>query len=425
VNDSLRKTVQFSSFGRRFSRRTGARELMDDLGAAMAGDHPVMMLGGGNPAHIPEMLEIFRREFQRVLANDREFRRMVADYAEPAGEQSFRAALAALFQREYGWAVTAKNIALTAGSQSGFFQLFNLLAGESSDGRQRRILLPLTPEYIGYQELGVAGEIFVSRRPAIEELPERLFKYHVDFGALAPGAEIAAICVSRPTNPTGNVITDDEVRRLAALAVERSVPLILDNAYGMPFPRIVFSEAQPYWDENVILCCSLSKLGLPAVRTGIIVAREEFADAIAGMNATMSLAVGSVGPVLLRGLVASGEIIRVSEQIIRPFYRRRSEQTLGWVHDALRGCRYFVHRPEGAFFLWLWLPGLPITSAELYRRLKARGVLVLSGHHFFPGLADDWDHRHECVRIGYTAAPEVVRAGIAVIGEEIRRAFGA
>ena len=416
--------MKFSAFGTRFTRHTGARELMDDLGAAMASEQPVKMLGGGNPAHIPEMLALFRREFSRVLADDREFRRMVADYAEPAGEHSFRTALADLLRAEYGWPVGPENIALTAGSQSGFFLLFNLLAGVRPDATEHRILLPLTPEYVGYQDLGVSGEIFTARRPAIAQLGERLFKYHVDFEALAGIGNVAAIAVSRPTNPTGNVLTDEEVRRLADLARARSVPLILDSAYGMPFPRIVFTEATPYWDDNVILCMSLSKLGLPGVRTGIVVASRDVITALSGMTATMSLAVGSVGPVLVRELVTSREIIRVSEDIIRPYYLRRSQQAVEWLREALAGCDYFVHRPEGAFFLWLWLPGLPIDSAQLYRRLKERGVLVLSGHHFFPGLAEDWRHRHECLRISYAQHPDVVRAGLAILGEEVRRAFG-
>ena len=31
---------------------------------------------------------------------------------------------------------------------------------------------------------------------------------------------------------------------------------------------------------------------------------------------------------------------------------------------------YFIHRSEGALFLWLWFEGLPITAKELYQRLK-------------------------------------------------------
>jgi valine--pyruvate aminotransferase len=83
-----------------------------------------------------------------------------------------------------------------------------------------------------------------------------------------------------------------------------------------------------------------------------------------------------------------------------------------------------IHRPEGAFFLWLWFPGLPGGSAALYRRLKARDVLVLSGHHFFPGLEQPWAHRDECIRINCSQAPEAVEAGIRAIGEEARRCYG-
>lgn len=413
---------EFSRFGERFTRPTGARELMEDLGAALAAEPPPLMLGGGNPAQIPAVLDAFRRQFSRVLADDREFRRMVADYADPAGERGFRVALARLLRDAHGWDIGPENVALTAGSQAGFFLLFNLLAGPRRGGAERRILLPLTPEYVGYQDLGVDGEIFTARRPLIERLPGRLFKYHVDFEALRGTDDLAALCVSRPTNPSGNVLTDAELRRLAALAREWSVPLVVDGAYGLPFPRIVFGDATPYWDDNVVLCLSLSKLGLPGVRTGIVVADEDIVTALGGMVATTSLAVASVGPVLVREMLVSRELLRLSEDVIRPYYQQRCAEALQWLHEALAGCEYHVHLPEGAFFLWLWLPGLAIDSAELYRRLKARGVLVLSGHHFFPGLAADWPHRRECLRISYAQSPQVVRAGLAMLGEEVRRA---
>ena len=40
----------------------------------------------------------------------------------------------------------------------------------------------------------------------------------------------------RPTNPTGNVLDDDEVDHLRQLACDHNIPLIVDNAYGAPFP---------------------------------------------------------------------------------------------------------------------------------------------------------------------------------------------
>jgi len=420
--------VEFSKFGKRFTRHTGASELMDDMGAAMDGSGsmigPMLMLGGGNPARIPAVEQIFKDQLAAVIDQPDEFSRMVGNYSRPAGEGRFRRALARLLHNQYGWDLSENNIALTSGSQNAFFILFNLLAGDMErTGTHKQILLPMAPEYIGYCDVGVSENMFQASRPTIEYLDHRLFKYHVDFDAIDVSENIGAVCVSRPTNPTGNVLTDDEINKLLGLAEASDVPLIIDNAYGMPFPHIIFTEVKPLWNENIILCMSLSKIGLPGIRTGIVIAREEIISAVSSMNAVMHLSVSSVGAVLLHKLVASGEIINISHNIITPFYRSRVEHALVCVRSEFEGIEYRIHVPEGALFLWLWFPDLPITSAELYSRLKRRGVLVLSGHHFFPGLKEDWRHKNECLRMTYSQDPETVAAGIRIIAEEVRRAF--
>jgi len=420
--------VEFSKFGKRFTRHTGASELMDDMGAAMdeSGSMigPMLMLGGGNPARIPAVEQIFKAQLAAVIDQPDEFSRMVGNYSRPAGEGRFRRALARLLHNQYGWDLSENNIALTSGSQNAFFILFNLLAGDMErTGTHKQILLPMAPEYIGYCDVGVSENMFHASRPTIEYLDHRLFKYHVDFDAIDVSENIGAVCVSRPTNPTGNVLTDDEINKLLGLAEASDVPLIIDNAYGMPFPHIIFTEVKPLWNENIILCMSMSKIGLPGIRTGIVIAREEIISAVSSMNAVMHLSVSSVGAVLLHKLVASGEIINISHNIITPFYRSRVEHALVCVRSEFEGIEYRIHVPEGALFLWLWFPDLPITSAELYSRLKRRGVLVLSGHHFFPGLKEDWRHKNECLRMTYSQDPETVAAGIRIIAEEVRRAF--
>ncbi len=419
--------MEFSKFGKRFTRHTGASELMDDMGAAMDGSGsmpgPMLMLGGGNPARIPEVEQVFKDQLAAIIGQPDEFSRMVGNYSGSAGEGRFRRALARLLQKHYGWDLSENNIALTSGSQNAFFILFNLLAGDMEQtGAHKQILLPMAPEYIGYTDVGVSENMFQASRPTIEYLDNGLFKYHVDFDAIDVNENIGAICVSRPTNPTGNVLTDDEINKLLGLAEANNVPLIIDNAYGTPFPHIIFTEVKPLWNENIILCMSLSKIGLPGIRTGIVIAREEVISAVSSMNAIMHLAVSSVGAVLLHKLVESGEIIDISHNIITPYYRSRVEQALACVRSEFEGIEYHIHVPEGAFFLWLWFPDLPITSAELYSRLKQRGVLVLSGHHFFPGLKEDWRHKNECLRMTYSQDPETVAAGIKIIAEEVRRA---
>jgi valine--pyruvate aminotransferase len=95
------------------------------------------------------------------------------------------------------------------------------------------------------------------------------------------------------------------------------------------------------------------------------------------------------------------------------------------VEEQFTGCPYRIHIPEGAMFLWLWFPDLPISSRTLYERLKQRGVVVVSGDSFFPGLAPGWQHIHECLRITYAQDELQVRRGIGLIAEEVQAAWKA
>jgi len=405
-----------SAFAQRFVRPTGALELMEDLGGAAPG---TLMLGGGNPARIPAMEAVYARRLTEIAADPAQFGRFGASYAAPGGDLRFRATVAASLAERYGWPLTERNVALTCGSQTAFFVLFNLLAGGTPAGR-RRILLPLAPEYIGYADVGLEEQAVVSRRAGIEELGDGLFKYHVRFDGLESVPEVGAICVSRPTNPSGNVLTVSELSRLDSIARNRGVPLIIDAAYGLPFPGIQFTEPGMIWNDNIVLCLSLSKLGLPATRTGIVVANEALIEAVTAFNATAALAPASTGAVIVEPLLATGELETLCREVIRPHYERRSREAVDWLRHYCSDLPLRIHRPEGAFFLWLWFPGLPGGCANLYRRLKARGVLVLSGHHFFPGLEEPWTHRDECIRINFSQPREIVEAGISAIAEEVR-----
>jgi valine--pyruvate aminotransferase len=247
-----------SRFGSKFTSPSGILSLMEDLGQAMQTDEKIYMLGGGNPAHIPEVNRLWRERMSTILENGSEYERMVANYDTPRGKESFLCALAEMLRREYGWDVGPENIAVTNGSQTAFFLLLNLFSGTDASGRKKKILFPLLPEYIGYADQSIEEGSFVARKPRIEEFANRRFKYHVDVEHLEVGDDIGAICVSRPTNPTGNVITDRELEQLSQLAKSRGIPLMVDNAYGNPFPSIIFNEAKLMWDEHIILGMSLS-----------------------------------------------------------------------------------------------------------------------------------------------------------------------
>jgi valine--pyruvate aminotransferase len=415
--------VKLSAFGEKFTGKSGIVELMDDLGTALNENPDMIFMGGGNPGRLPEVEAIFQQRLEQIMSDPGQRHSLFGIYQSPQGDKEFREQVAAFLNKQFGWQLSGRNIAVSNGSQSAFFVLYNMFAGPMPDGGHRSVHLPLAPEYIGYGDIGLSENFFTATRPNIELLDDHLFKYHVDFSHLRLGDETGALCVSRPTNPTGNVLTDDEVAHLDQIARSQDIPLIIDGAYGLPFPNILFTDAQPHWNENTILTLSLSKLGLPGVRTGIIVAREDIIHAYTNANTIVSLACGNLGPALAKALFDSGEILSLTRQYVTPFYRERSQQAVQWFRQQLGDLPYHIHKPEGAIFLWLWFEGLPITSQELYERLKRRGVLIVPGHNFFVGMDDDWPHRHECIRVSYARDAQTVQQGITIIAEEVALAY--
>lgn len=112
--------MKFSRFQKHFTEESGIVQLMDDLGAANTGKDDMLLLGGGNPAHIPEVQQFFMERFQRIADDPVEFAHIIGDCDSPRGNMDFIRALVDLFNSEYQWNIGVDNIALTSGSQAAF-----------------------------------------------------------------------------------------------------------------------------------------------------------------------------------------------------------------------------------------------------------------------------------------------------------------
>jgi valine--pyruvate aminotransferase len=413
---------QYSKFGQKFTQYSGITQLMYDLGKANhSDDENIIMLGGGNPALVPEAHEVFVNEMKALIDNN-EVDQMLSRYDGPQGSEVFIRALVEMLNTNYGWHLDEGNVAITNGSQSSFFSLFNLFSGEMPDGSKRKVLLPIAPEYIGYADQGLSEDMFVSVKPKIHELDDQQFKYQIDFDKLTQTLkqeDVGIICISRPTNPTGNVITDDELAKLDNIAQANNIPLIVDNAYGQPFPGAIYTDATLSWNDNTILCMSLSKLGLPGVRTGIVIANHTTIEAMSRVSGILTLAPSSVGPSLVTRLVKNQEIMRLANDVVKPFYQNKATIAQQIFYDVFVGTSAKLHKLEGAFFMWIWFPELEITSEELYQNLKAKGVYIIPGHNFFIGMDDAWPHQHQCIRINYAKDETILRKGLELTYNEV------
>ena len=109
--------MNFSKFGNFLTSGSGILTLMEDIGTALTGSAEMRLLGGGNPARIPQVQSVFRNAMAELLADGERFERLTGDYDGARGNARFIDALATLLRSRCGWPVGPQNIAITNGSQ--------------------------------------------------------------------------------------------------------------------------------------------------------------------------------------------------------------------------------------------------------------------------------------------------------------------
>ena len=253
-----------------------------------------------------------------------------------------------------------------------------------------------------------------SYRPFIDLGPDaHSFKYRPDFDQLEVNENTGFVLFSRPCNPTGNVLTGDEVQRIADLALPHNVPVFVDSAYAPPFPALNFTEMTRIFVPNIVHCISLSKAGLPGERVGMAIGDEKIIQILEAFQTNLCIHSSRYGQAIAARAIASGALGNLAETVIRPYYRNKFavlEDSLDQFMPAT--APWYLHRGEGAIFAWLWFDQLPVSDRELYQQLKQYGVIVVPGDPFFPGLREDWPHTRQCIRISLTANDAEIAQGI-------------
>jgi valine--pyruvate aminotransferase len=382
--------------------------LMTDMTAALR-DPNMIMLGGGSPALIDKAVDAFQEALIGLAQDRQRFIQTVCHYSDAAGDNGFRQHFAEYVNRQQGWDIGADNILITDGSQSAFALLFKVLVNDSQP-----VVFPMLPDYIGYNTL--SAERMVGLVADIQRLGNHQFRYQLSAEYRDYLEQAAVLCLSRPTNPTGGMLADADLQQLLSDAKAQDVPVILDNAYGQPLPNIVFSQHQLPWASNAIYCLSLSKLGLPGVRTGIIIADADMVQRLARHNTELALAPGSIGPAIADVMLQSGTLEHLIQHVITPWYHTRSQAVGAMLDHYFADLPLRYHEADGGFFNWLFYDAaLPLSGHALYQRLKAEQVVVVPGYAFAPGLREPWAHLETCFRISVGQPLEVIEEGIARI----------
>jgi valine--pyruvate aminotransferase len=415
-----------TKIGDQMSNLTGVRAIMKDIIETLragAGQH-FINLSAGNPLILPEVEQLWRDCTAELLASS-EYGDVVCRYGSSQGYAPFVEAIANDFNKRYGLNLSDRNILVTAGSQTLYFYAANAFGGYTTSGDLKQIVLPLSPDYTGYGGVCLVPEALVAYKPTLDiDANAHQFKYRPDFSQLSITEDTGCVLFSRPCNPTGNVVTDDEVKKIVALAEPFDVPVLIDSAYAPPFPALNFTEMTPIFGDNILHCMSLSKAGLPGERVGIAIGDERWIQVLESFQTNACLHASRYGQAIAAYAINSGRLAEIAETVIRPFYKNKFTVLEDTLNKAMpTNLPWFLHRGEGAIFAWLWLQNLPITDWEFYQELKQVGVIVVPGSTFFPGLREDWQHKHECLRISLTGSDEEIVTGMQRLAKVVEEVY--
>ncbi len=269
----------------------------------------------------------------------------------------------------------ARNIAITAGTQSALFAVLSALVDEGD------VVVLADPEYLFVERMlrflgaKVLRLPFISTTSGLQPDLNQLEQHS--------RAGIKLFITSNPNNPTGTVLSPESVARLAQIAVRDDVLVLIDELYA----RLVYDDtpythlaAQPGMADRTITLLGGSKTeSLSGYRVGVVVSSAPVIDAVEQALAMMCLRAPAYAQhVLTRWLVDDGDFVakRVSE--LHDLQRSTIEQLL-----TVPGL--IVVAGAGTAYLWPDVSDLGISGLTAARILQDQaGVVVSPGYQFGP-----------------------------------------
>ena len=189
-------------------------------------------------------------------------------YTEGGGRPRLRAAIAEAHTRRTGVVVTAENALVVAGAQNGLFIASLCLAGRGDE------VLAIDPMYTTYHPTIRASGARLVPVPAPAENG-----FHPDLAAMAAAvtSKTRAIFLSTPNNPTGIVLSQQDIDGIAEIAKRHGLWVVSDEVYaGLAEGGDVPSLARALPDQ-VLTIGSLSKThAMTGWRSGWVVGPTDF-----------------------------------------------------------------------------------------------------------------------------------------------------
>ncbi len=329
----------------------------------------------------------------------------VLAYSPSAGTPEFIATLREYYNRLGIPLGTDEIIATTGGSEA---LLFAFMACANA-GDDALVVEPFYTNYLAFAQMaGVRLVPLTARGEDGFHLPppdawER---------ALTPRTKMVLLC--NPSNPTGTVYRDDELRQVATFCRTHGLFLVADEVYRelvYDGRKATSALSLPGMDDLVIVADSQSKrYSACGIRLGCLVTRNRDV-----YRACLNMAQGRLSPPGIAQMIAVGALELApdySAGIAAEYERRRD-----LLFEALSKVPgVFLRKPEGAFY---FVARLPVPDAEDFARFlltdfQKDGATVMvapaAGFYATPGLGANE------VRIAYVLKEADLRAAVGILG---------
>jgi len=294
-----------------------------------------------------EMTEAYRTFHDDVLA-----------YAPSDGFVEFRQDLAVWYSSNGGITrdVEAEDIVVTTGGSEAL--LFSI-ASVADPGDEVLVCEPYYTNYAGFSHL-----LGVEVSPVTLSASDG-FKVHPEAIAAAITGKTRALILPTPGNPTGTVLSREDLETIAAICVERDIFFICDEVYRdfvydvEPGTRAASLLDIPAADEHAIIIDSVSKrYSACGARIGWLITRNSELREAALRFAQTRLSPASVDQ------YAAHAALSVPESWFRRVNAEYQERRNVLV-EGLRNIGLDVPTPEGAFYLAI---PLPVDDADAFCR---------------------------------------------------------
>ena len=315
-------------------------------------------------------------------------------YTPNAGIPALRQAVSDLYKRR-GLDYTSKEVLIGAGAIS----LLNLACTAMLDIGDE-VLVP-DPGWANY--VGLMMQVGAVPVP-VRMKEENGFMYDVADLKAALTPKTKMILLNSPSNPTGGVASEENLRQVAEFAKENDLYILADEIY-----RELLWDDEPYTSiasfpgmkERTVIVDGFSKTyAMTGMRLAWAAAPEEV---IVVMTKLLENVLSSVNEGVQWGGVAALNGSQECVEEMKRQYRRRREIIVNGLND-MKGVSCLM--PKGAFYAFPNISKLGLSSREFAMRLlKEKHVVVVPGTGFGEG-------GEGFVRLAYATSEENIREGL-------------